>query len=61
MAKPDFGLFNYVRRFARLGSKKSGWWHSFELADGTVINGPNSLYDLRGGLSQFPISNDLGK
>jgi tRNA (mo5U34)-methyltransferase len=36
-----------------------GWWHSFELPDGTAINGVCSLDGLRYRLSQFPIPADL--
>ena len=36
-AKSDFGSFNYVR----IGNprEETGWWHSFELPDGTLIRG----------------------
>src|SRR5258708_28778554 len=36
-----------------------GWWHSFELPDGTRIDGVNSLEGQRHRISQFPIPEDL--
>src|SRR5687767_5410159 len=36
-----------------------GWWHSFELPDGTVIEGVCPLDGLRNRLAQFPIPQDL--
>src|SRR4051794_8088041 len=36
-----------------------GWFHSFELPDGTVIEGYNKLEWLRKRYSQFPIPADL--
>ncbi len=38
---------------------QTGWWHSFELPDGTLIEGVNSLDGLRNRISQFPIPDDL--
>jgi len=38
---------------------KTGWWHSFELPDGTVTEGVCSLESLRKRISQFPIPADL--
>ncbi len=37
----------------------SGWWHSFELPDGSVIHGANSVDGQKRRLSQFPIPDDL--
>jgi tRNA (mo5U34)-methyltransferase len=36
-----------------------GWWHSFELPDGTQIEGVNSLEGQKDRLAQFPIPDDL--
>ncbi|HXJ62746.1 MAG TPA: methyltransferase domain-containing protein [Actinomycetota bacterium] len=36
-----------------------GWWHSFELPDGTRIEGVVSVDHLRTRLAQFPIPDDL--
>ncbi len=36
-----------------------GWWHSFELPDGTRIEGLNDLAGLKERISQFPIPEDL--
>jgi tRNA (mo5U34)-methyltransferase len=39
--------------------EQRGWWHSFELPDGTRIDGVNSLEGQRQRLAQFPIPDDL--
>ena len=39
--------------------EKTGWWHSFELPDGKVLRGVNTLEILRTRLAQFPIGADL--
>src|SRR5580704_15908949 len=36
-----------------------GWWHSFELADGTRIDGVHEVAVLKQRIAQFPIPNDL--
>lgn len=36
-----------------------GWWHSFELPDGSLIEGVCDLPGLRHRIAQFPIPNDL--
>jgi tRNA (mo5U34)-methyltransferase len=59
MAKADFGPFNYVRYWHGLFEEKSGWWHSFELPNGRVIDGVNTLEGLRNRLAQFPIPENL--
>ena len=59
MAKADFGPFNYVRDWHGVFEEKSGWWHSFELPDGRIIDGVNTLAGLKGRLAQFPIPQDL--
>ena len=50
--------FGYVYGLAR-GREEKGWWHSFELPDGTVIDGVNTLPSLNERLSCFPIPGDL--
>jgi tRNA (mo5U34)-methyltransferase len=36
-----------------------GWWHSFELPDGSTVEGVCPLDGLKNRLAQFPISHDL--
>ena len=56
MARSD--RFGHVHRLrARLESL--GWWHSFELPDGTRIQGTIPLEELRRRVAQFPIPDDL--
>ena len=50
--------FDRVRDWQR-GLDTLGWWHSFELPDGTQIKGINSLEHQRNRLAQFPIPDDL--
>jgi tRNA (mo5U34)-methyltransferase len=50
--------FEYVRRW-QAELDKTGWWHSFELPDGTCIHGDNPLEGLKDRLAQFPIAEDL--
>jgi tRNA (mo5U34)-methyltransferase len=38
---------------------ETGWWHSFDLPDGTRIRGVNSVEYMQLRLSQFPIAEDL--
>jgi tRNA (mo5U34)-methyltransferase len=50
--------------FAHVGAWKrefeaSGWWHSFELPDGTVIEGRCNLVGLKQRLANFPVPADL--
>ena len=64
--------FGYVHGWARSQEQK-GWWHSFELPDGTRIDGVKSLYNPRtNGYRAFPsrticgvnacsISGDMGR
>lgn len=49
----------YVRGWRRKLDTTGGWWHSFELPDGTVINGVCDLPGLKSRLGQFPIPADL--
>lgn len=38
---------------------KTGWWHSFELPDGSIVEGVNSLAAQKSRLAQFAIPADL--
>jgi len=37
---------------------QTGWWHSFELEDGSVIRGVNTLESLKDRAAAFPIPQD---
>lgn len=50
--------FSYVEDWHQRLSQQ-GWWHSFELPDGTRIEGVNSLEAQKSRLAQFPIPADL--
>ncbi len=50
--------FSYVEDWHQRLSKQ-GWWHSFELPDGTLIEGVNSLDAQKARIAQFPIPADL--
>jgi tRNA (mo5U34)-methyltransferase len=50
--------FDYVRQWDAARVEK-GWWHSFELPDGSQIEGVNSVDALKKRLAQFPIPADL--
>lgn len=50
--------FAYVEDWHQRLSKQ-GWWHSFELPDGTRIEGVNALAAQKARLAQFPIPADL--
>src|SRR5260370_42365502 len=39
---------------------EKGWYHSFELPDGTLIHGAMELEHQRGRFARFPIPKDLG-
>ena len=39
--------------------QESGWWHSFELPGGEIIQGVNTLESLKHRIAQFPIPEDL--
>ncbi len=59
-ARYDRGVdpFSYVHRWrGEFGSK--GWWHSFELPDGSLIEGVSDLAAQKRRLAQFPIPLDL--
>src|SRR5947209_20579431 len=50
--------FSYVRDWKNEFESK-GWWHSFELPDGRLIQGVCSVQGLRNRIEQFPIPADL--
>ena len=50
--------FDHVRDWKR-EYEASGWWHSFELPDGTFIEGRCNLIGLKQRLANFPIPDDL--
>jgi tRNA (mo5U34)-methyltransferase len=50
--------FEHVRTWKR-EYEASGWWHSFELPDGTIIEGRCNLVGLKQRLANFPIPGDL--
>ena len=54
-SKPDR---DWVRHWDDLRNAK-GWWHSFELPDGTQIEGTNSLAGQKRRIGQFPIPDEL--
>ena len=57
-AKSNFGPCNFVRHWNR-ELEGAGWWHSFELPDGTEIQGVCELAGLKNRIAQFPIPADL--
>jgi tRNA (mo5U34)-methyltransferase len=56
--KSELTRFEQVRRWDQERAER-GWWHSFELPDGTVIQGVNTLEVLKSRIDQFPIPQDL--
>src|SRR5579884_1587362 len=50
--------FRYVQSWDEKRAKQ-GWWHSFELPDGSVIEGVCELQELKNRIAQFPIPEDL--
>ena len=50
--------FEYIRDWDAERAEK-GWWHSFELPDGSLIEGVSSIAGLKRRLAQFPIPADL--
>ena len=55
-AAPD--AFQYVREW-KDAHQTRGWWHSFELPDGTRVEGVCGLESLKNRIAQFPIPPDL--
>jgi tRNA (mo5U34)-methyltransferase len=50
--------FDSIRHWNSLRTER-GWWHSFELPDGTQIKGVCDLAGLKNRIGQFPIPQDL--
>jgi tRNA (mo5U34)-methyltransferase len=50
--------FAYVEDWHQRLSEQ-GWWHSFELPDGTLVEGVNTLDAQKARIAQFPIPADL--
>src|SRR5438045_5518580 len=50
--------FSYVRHWRGEFADK-GWWHSFELPDGTRIDGVSDLDAQKRRIAQYPIPQDL--
>lgn len=48
-----------IVRFWDVQRAANGWWHSFELPDGTRIEGANPLEGQKRRIAQFPIPDDL--
>jgi tRNA (mo5U34)-methyltransferase len=57
-AKSELTRFDLVRQW-RAEWVDRGWWHSFELPDGTLIEGVCNLSGLKNRIAQFPIPEDL--
>ena len=58
MARGELTRFDLVERWNDERGKR-GWWHSFELPDGTLIRGVCDLPGLKNRIGQFPIAQDL--
>lgn len=54
LADPFEGTRTWRKKF-----ENKGWWHSFELPDGTKIDGVNGLDGQKRRIAQFPIPEDL--
>jgi len=54
LADPFAYVEDWHRRFSQ-----TGWWHSFELPDGTLIEGVHTLDALKQRIARFPIPADL--
>jgi tRNA (mo5U34)-methyltransferase len=57
-ANSELTRFDLVRQW-RAEWVERGWWHSFELPDGTLIQGVCDLPGLKNRIAQFPIPQDL--
>ncbi len=57
-AKTKLTRYDLVRRWDDERAER-GWWHSFELPDGTLIPGVCDLAGLKNRIAQFPIPQDL--
>jgi tRNA (mo5U34)-methyltransferase len=58
MKSEEVTRLEYVRDWKDARAER-GWWHSFELPSGELIEGVCDLASLRGRIGQFPISDDL--
>ncbi len=58
MDNPNPDRFSHVGRW-RESIAQGGWWHSFQLPDGSAIEGVNSIESLRRRIGNFPIPADL--
>ncbi len=56
--KTKLTRYELVRRWDDERAER-GWWHSFELPDGTLIEGVCDLAGLKNRIAQFPIPEDL--
>ena len=56
--KTEESRFDRVRRWDKERAER-GWWHSFELPDGTLIQGVCGVPTLKNRIEQFPIPQDL--
>jgi len=56
MVAPE--TFTYVADWHK-NRELRGWWHSFELPNGTTLNGVCSVESLKSRIGQFPIPDDL--
>jgi tRNA (mo5U34)-methyltransferase len=57
-AENELTRFDLVRRWDHERAER-GWWHSFELPDGTLILGVCGVASLKNRIEQFPIPQDL--
>ena len=57
-AQTELTRYDLVRRWDNERAER-GWWHSFELPDGTLIQGVCDLAGLKNRIAQFPIPQDL--
>src|ERR1022692_3643300 len=58
MTSREIDPLEYVREW-RSQLLRGGWWHSFELPDGTLIRGVSELASQKMRIAQFPIPQDL--
>jgi tRNA (mo5U34)-methyltransferase len=58
MTSREADPLEYVREW-RTQFLKGGWWHSFELPDGSAIQGVSTLAAQKMRIAQFPIPSDL--
>jgi len=58
-AMSKLSRFDQVRRWENQRTER-GWWHSFELPDGTLVEGVCDLAGLKNRIHQFSVPQDLG-